>query len=313
FSVPIQNDIVIHFKKQPYVTVVAPLTLYAASKEGQLQLVGELPINELVLTVASCVEGTPNSTDCNAVMQDLFLKVTVLRSSVVALLVVVVGWSYFLAWSISFYPQIFLNIRRQSVVGLNFDFLLLNIIGFAAYSAYNLFMYFDYNVQVRIIMYTKRSKSFNQCAPAFHLLYIYIYLFIHTQHRGNQRISFTCLAISAAMIMAASGGGVITNLGVINMLYYVTGLSYIKMIVTLLKYIPQAMQNFRRKSTTGWSIGNVLLDFTGGCLDILQMCLQCWNVSDWSAFYGNPVKFGLGLVSTLFDILFMTQHYVLYR
>ncbi|VDM55085.1 unnamed protein product [Angiostrongylus costaricensis] len=131
--------------------------------------------------------------------------------------------------------------------------------------------------------------------------------------RGNQRVSFTCLAISATMIMAAFGGGVITSLGVINMLYFVTGLSYIKMIVTLLKYIPQAMQNFRRKSTTGWSIGNVLLDFTGGCLDILQMCLQCWNVSDWSAFYGNPVKFGLGLVSTLFDILFMTQHYVLYR
>ncbi|VDM64194.1 unnamed protein product [Angiostrongylus costaricensis] len=82
-------------------------------------------------------------------MEDFFLKVTVLRSSVVALLVVLVGWSYFLAWSISFYPQIFLNIRRQSVVGLNFDFLLLNIIGFAAYSAYNLFMYFDDNVQVR--------------------------------------------------------------------------------------------------------------------------------------------------------------------
>ncbi|VDM64195.1 unnamed protein product [Angiostrongylus costaricensis] len=65
--VPIQNDIVIHFKKQPYVTVLAPLTLYAASREGQLQLVGERPINELVLTVASCVGGTPNNTDCNAV------------------------------------------------------------------------------------------------------------------------------------------------------------------------------------------------------------------------------------------------------
>ncbi|PIO52507.1 hypothetical protein TELCIR_26187, partial [Teladorsagia circumcincta] len=73
-----------------------------------------------------------------------------------------------------------------------------------------------------------------------------------------------------------------------------------------------ALLNFRRKSTVGWSIGNVLLDFTGGCLDVLQMVLQCWNVSEWSAFYGNPVKFGLGLVSTLFDILFIIQHYVLY-
>ncbi|KAK6013754.1 PQ loop repeat protein [Ostertagia ostertagi] len=55
---------------------------------------------------------------------------------------------YFVAWSLSFYPQIFLNFRRKSVTGLNFDFLLLNIIGFSAYSLYNLFMYFDPNVQV---------------------------------------------------------------------------------------------------------------------------------------------------------------------
>ena len=38
--------------------------------------------------------------------------------------------------------------------------------------------------------------------------------------------------------------------------------------------------NFRRKSTVGWSIGNVLLDFTGGTLSILQMFLISYN-------YGN--------------------------
>ena len=75
----------------------------------------------------------------------------------------------------------------------------------------------------------------------------------------------------------------------------------------------QMFFNFRRKSTVGWSIGNILLDFTGGALDIFQMVLQCYNVDNWTAFYGNPVKFGLGLVSILFDIIFMFQHYVLYR
>ena len=29
--------------------------------------------------------------------------------------------------------------------------------------------------------------------------------------------------------------------------------------------------NYRRKSTVGWSIGNILLDFTGGSLSILQV------------------------------------------
>jgi len=35
--------------------------------------------------------------------------------------------------------------------------------------------------------------------------------------------------------------------------------------------------NFRRKSTVGWSIGNILLDFTGGILSILQMFLIAYN------------------------------------
>ena len=35
--------------------------------------------------------------------------------------------------------------------------------------------------------------------------------------------------------------------------------------------------NFRRKSTQGWSIGNVLLDFTGGSLSLLQMFLLAYN------------------------------------
>ena len=35
--------------------------------------------------------------------------------------------------------------------------------------------------------------------------------------------------------------------------------------------------NYRRKSTIGWSIGNILLDFTGGSLSILQMFLLAYN------------------------------------
>uniref|UniRef100_A0A915N5Q4 Cystinosin n=1 Tax=Meloidogyne javanica TaxID=6303 RepID=A0A915N5Q4_MELJA len=82
--------------------------------------------------------------------------------------------------------------------------------------------------------------------------------------------------------------------------------------VTLSKYFPQAILNFKRKSTIGWSIGNVLLDATGGTMDIVQMILQAKNTADWSAFVGNPVKFGLGFVSIIFDVLFIIQHYVLY-
>lgn len=36
----------------------------------------------------------------------------------------------------------------QSVFGLNFDFLLLNTIGFGSYTLYNLLFYFDTHIQV---------------------------------------------------------------------------------------------------------------------------------------------------------------------
>lgn len=45
--------------------------------------------------------------------------------------------------------------------------------------------------------------------------------------------------------------------------------------------------NFRRKSTVGWSIGNILLDFTGGTLDLLQVALQGVNVANFSAIIGQ--------------------------
>ena len=36
--------------------------------------------------------------------------------------------------------------------------------------------------------------------------------------------------------------------------------------------------NFRRKSTVGWSIGNILLDFTGGSLSIIQVIIMVMMV-----------------------------------
>ena len=40
--------------------------------------------------------------------------------------------------------------------------------------------------------------------------------------------------------------------------------------------------NYRRKSTEGWSIGNILLDFTGGSFSILQMFLLAYNNGELS-------------------------------
>jgi uncharacterized protein with PQ loop repeat len=88
--------------------------------------------------------------------------------------------------------------------------------------------------------------------------------------------------------------------------------SYVKMIITLIKYIPQLVHNFQLKSTVGWSIWNIILDFSGGVCSLAQMILDCYIVASSSPIMANPVKFGLGFTSLLFDIAFFIQHHYLY-
>ncbi len=89
-------------------------------------------------------------------------------------------------------------------------------------------------------------------------------------------------------------------------------MTYVKLLLTIFKYIPQVTANYRRKSTVGWSINQVLLDFIGGIFSLLQLVIDSSLQADWSGLTGNPVKLGLANISLLFDLIFMTQHYVLY-
>mmetsp|Transcript_12112 Transcript_12112/g.17863 ORF Transcript_12112/g.17863 Transcript_12112/m.17863 type:complete len:155 (-) Transcript_12112:365-829(-) len=126
-----------------------------------------------------------------------------------------------------------------------------------------------------------------------------------------------CVAVIVSHSTGAQGGGSAAAwwlpsrdpLRWIDFLYF---LSYVKLAISVLKYMPQVFLNMQRRSTAGWNIWNVLLDFFGGCLSVLQLLLDCWNTDDWTGISGDPVKFGLGFASMFFDVIFMVQHYVLY-
>lgn len=77
--------------------------------------------------------------------------------------------------------------------------------------------------------------------------------------------------------------------------------------------MPQVLMNYRKRSTTGWSIAQILLDFVGGILSIAQLGIDSYLQGDWSGITGNPVKLALGNISIFFDVIFITQHYCLYR
>merc|ERR1712176_1501274 len=81
---------------------------------------------------------------------------------------------------------------------------------------------------------------------------------------------------------------------IMTWLTYLYVLSEVKVVISIVKYCPQVWMNYQRKSTEGWNIYNVLLDFIGGALSVLQLMIDAWALADWSAVTGDPVKFLLG-------------------
>lgn len=57
------------------------------------------------------------------------------------------GWIYTLSWTLSFYPQLFLNYQRKTVTGLSFDFVVLNLYGFCCMFTYCTSFYFNPTIQ----------------------------------------------------------------------------------------------------------------------------------------------------------------------
>ncbi|KAM4574318.1 cystinosin isoform 2-T2 [Fundulus diaphanus] len=210
------------------------------------------------------------------------------------------------------------NTDLNSVVGLNFDYLAFNLTGFIAYSVFNIGLFWIPYIKEEFLQKNPSGINPVSANDVFFSLHALLFCVIYVSQaalyeRGGQTVSWTArllLLIGWTFALISLFVAVAQKITWLEYLYY---FSYIKLAVTLIKYVPQAYMNYRRQSTKGWSIGNVLLDFTGGVFSILQMIIQSYNNDEWKLVFGDPTKFGLGLFSVAFDIVFMTQHYCLYR
>ncbi|XP_042560765.1 cystinosin isoform X2 [Clupea harengus] len=246
------------------------------------------------------------------------IRFLMVRSSILAIIDQVIGWIYFVAWSISFYPQAYENWKRKSVVGLNFDFLALNLTGFFAYSVFNVGLFWVPYIKEEFLEKEPNGVNPVDANDVFFSLHAVLLCLVYIcqcvmYEKGGQKVSKVAMFLLAVAWTFALVSLFVAVAGKITWLDYLYFFSYIKLAVTLVKYIPQAYMNYQRKSTEGWSIGNVLLDFTGGSFSIIQMFLQSYNNDKWRLIFGDPTKFGLGLLSIFFDVVFIFQHYCLYR
>ena len=126
-------------------------------------------------------------------------------------------------------------------------------------------------------------------------------------------MSNVCRIVIGSMILLISDRLYLAIMGSLEWLDWLYFLALLKLIITLLKYMPQAYLNFSRKSTQGWAVGTVLFDLIGGVFSVGQMFLLAWDHNDWGSLNGNIAKLGLGVFSIFFDILFIVQHFCLYR
>lgn len=236
------------------------------------------------------------------------------------------GWIYFFAWSFSFYGQVIENYKRQSVSGLSFDFEVYNFLGFTAYSTYTIWGYVDHNigtgeVSIQDVVFATHAWLLTIVT----IVQIFIY---YDREDPDQKVSHTCITISICLLWGALQILLIEQLLglydphvtkdksiIFNSVVY---LGWCKVFISFIKYMPQVYSNWRRKSTEGWSIANILLDFTGGTFSFGQNIVDVIRhksviIHDDQSNSLNIAKFALSIVSIVFDIIFCIQHFILYR
>eukprot|EP00808_Paulinella_micropora_P005603 g10654.t1 len=231
---------------------------------------------------------------------------------------VALGWGYFVAWSASFYPQVVLNFQRKSVEGLALEFQVYNFTGFLSYSIYNIVGFLaqrhpDYtgsiSIQPNDVVFALHAWCITTITCLQCLIYRRASHTVHPLHRCFCAFLWLVMLLMATLSLVGlvpwyeSNAAVLSTVGL---------LGYIKILISIIKYVPQAWLNYTRKSTVGWSIGNILLDLTGGVLSFAQEFADAYRQNDWSLFTHNVPKLLLALVSVGFDLLFITQHYCLY-
>ncbi|KAF5303847.1 hypothetical protein FQR65_LT08104 [Abscondita terminalis] len=215
-------------------------------------------------------------------LRQVYLIANVCKSRALDVLSKIVGWTFIISWGASFYPQIYTNYKRQCVIGLHFDYWALDIVGYLSFGAFIHGMYFVKSIQKlyferypRGLIPVKTNDVVYNLHGTFAIIVTIIQCFIY--EKGGQTISKTARVILGLVTVFFIISFALLGVQVLPLLDFLYYCSYIKLVITILKYIPQAYMNYKRKSTDGWSIGVVFLDLNGGIFSILQMILDSYN------------------------------------
>jgi cystinosin len=214
----------------------------------------------------------------------------------------ILGVSYTLIWSLSFYFQAYLIIKLKSAEGYSLDFQIFNLIGFS-YLIANNWKYFN------------QKASFDNILDLIFavnalLMSIVIFILSFVFPRGKNRGSFSVSLIILVVVL-------MTGLFYTLNEYHIKGprddllifMGLTKALMSTTKYLYQIYLNSDRKSTVGFSNANVWMDLTGGALSLAQEILKIAFMRSSSVIANNVnlAKFSLSIVVIFFDLIFFYQ------
>ena len=148
----------------------------------------------------------------------------------------VVGWGYFIAWTASFYPQIFENWRRKSVVGFSFDMLAYFLLSYVTYVVYNVTVYFDLDIQRELLGGSDQSSPVKLTDVVFAVVAFICTTIQGIQcliyERGTQKVDRTTLATCSLTLLGWAVLSALAAVKVCSWLLVLEYCGYVKLVVS---------------------------------------------------------------------------------
>lgn len=231
-----------------------------------------------------------------------------------------------LVQSVSFYPPLLLNYQLKSSEGISIDFVYLNILGYFALVTSMLLMLF--NDVVRELYFT--NNGYFPLLTNIDLIYS-AHGFLLTLVTSSQLIFWNIWGFNPRSLVAKKPTKLILicvimlililylSIGSTNvpffqkeytLLDWAVTLSYFKIMMSCIKYIPQLLHNRRRMSVVGFSIFTIFLDLSGSILSTFQLFLDSYIATGsltWDVMVNNSGKLGLSVITFVFDACFIYQ------
>lgn len=225
------------------------------------------------------------------------------------------GWVYFFAWSATFYPQMFLILKRRTSSGYSTDFMIINTLGFTCYALFTFASYYISAVATTYKQHTGYPPQVDLADVYFAahgsiMCFVLVFMLFYYPPRTMPKTPN--LIVCVGLLLLVFLGLFLCIHNKLDWYYFLQSAGFIKVAASVVKHFPQAVLNRSRRSTVGWSFTMVVLDLIGGSFSIAQQILRCFRVQALAPFTSNLAKTFLAVESLAFDFYFIFQHLVWY-